>query len=187
MPCLAVQDDSSMSCCSTPAAHPHDWYLLFFPVNRRYRALHCCLCFLQYSVGIFTSVLHWMYSAQKFQAPLWTVVNPRRFFPVKPAGFMGWWGLLVYPRSPFPIVFSTWERDEHPKTVTEWVPRHAYSPRKCRTPPPPRYVSDACVNKENELTAVIGIPRPVSRPVTSCLNCTNYQIGTEIPHQSSHD
>lgn len=39
--------------------------------------------------------------------------------PVRPAGSTGWWGLLVYPGSPFAIVFSTWERDEHPKTVTK--------------------------------------------------------------------
>lgn len=35
-PCLAVQGDSSMSCCSAPTTHAHDWYLLFFPVSRRF-------------------------------------------------------------------------------------------------------------------------------------------------------
>lgn len=47
VPCLAVQGDSSMSCCSAPTTHAHDRYLLFFPVSRRYQALHCSLCFLQ--------------------------------------------------------------------------------------------------------------------------------------------
>lgn len=133
--CLAVQGDSSMSGCSCQLR------ILMIGVRCSSQWAGTIEPYIVVCVS-YSRVFSWHFY---FSATL-NVLSPQvlgpsvncgeseKIFPVKPAGFMGWWGLLIYPRSPFPVLFSTWECNEYPKTVTKWVPRHAYSPRKRRTP-----------------------------------------------------
>lgn len=100
-------------------------------------------------------------------------------FPVKSAGFRG-----VYSSTPgFP--FLSYSQHGNAMNILRLLPSEYHGMLTHPGNVGPRSLSDTCMSKENELTAVVGIPRPVSGPVTSCLNCTDYQIATEIPHQSS--
>lgn len=100
-------------------------------------------------------------------------------FLVKPAGFRG--GYSSIPGFPF----LSYSQRGNAMNILRLLPSEYHGMPTHPGNVGPHSVSDTCMSKENELTAVVGIPRPVSRPVTSRLNCTNYQIATEIPHQSS--
>lgn len=100
-------------------------------------------------------------------------ILPCKTFPVKPAGFTG--GYSSTPGVPF----LSSSQHGNSMNILRVLPSEYHGMLTHPGNIGPRSVSDACMSKENELTAVVGIPRPVSRPVTSRLNCTNYQIATE--------